>query len=787
MKKNKFIKSILLCFIMLVSGTFLYSCNWLSNLLNPKPPAPTIEINRDEKLIYWQAQDDESIINYELYINKNLCKTINNISINNQFSCSFAEFMKNYGIYEINVCATSENSRSDFSNTITYVYSSTAEEVEEEPNIVVSPQIGVSNIVQNQTILSWDLVPYATKYAVLIFNNEFGYVNIQTTNNFIDLQDYLSIKTPSAMRVAAIYEDDNNLYVKNNDIIYYYTYSGTYGTSTYLFDGQLNDYYISSQSELENILYYNFINRDEEYYIRLSEDFATSIINASTKNETNINKIRRKITETFSNYINETSVLSFYIYNNEKEAFACNKASTGDFDYMVKVGYYGVEECLIDVDDFNTYTVSQSQQLDSIKPYYEVYDYSKDSRSNNTYFKSDNNFFKVNVTTSEQLYWAVENNYTPICTPNSRAEFIYNKAKTILNKIIGNNMSDFEKALAIYDYICSTTTYDKRKFNQEVMLDSYKTTHIPSFYLEGVFIKGLAVCDGFSKAFSLLCNMEGIDCIRIVGSAVQYSSSENHAWNKVKINGEWYIVDTTWAELSSGLTERLTHKYFLVTDEMTKTSHIPNKHRSKYFDYPTSSTAFDFFSNYKLSHTYSNNTTKITDLFINSDEEFINLINYCLINEQEYIEVFMERKYVIKSFTTNDSSPAYQYVGNKIKNYSLPYQLLTCYYSSNDYFCQSNVSGCIVVVKIENILTTKSQLDLFINYLSSEKVDNDYYFYLSESYLNQVYSDNLTYQSKIENLQNSYNHLNIDLDYIGSTTTYNAFLKAHLIKISFLS
>ena len=29
-----------------------------------------------------------------------------------------------------------------------------------------------------------------------------------------------------------------------------------------------------------------------------------------------------------------------------------------------------------------------------------------------------------------------------------------------INKIIGSNMSDYEKALSIYDYICSTTTYD---------------------------------------------------------------------------------------------------------------------------------------------------------------------------------------------------------------------------------------------------------------------------------------------------------------------------------------
>ena len=599
------------------------------------------------------------------------------------------------------------------------------------------------------------------------------------------MEKYLSKTSPTAIKVAAIYEGDNNLYVKDNSIIYYHTYSGIYGNSLYLFDGQLNDYYISSQSELENILYYNFINRDTEYTIRLSEEFATSIINSSDKNESDINKIRRKITESFSNYINETAVLYFYKYNNEEEAFACNKASSGEFDYTIKIGYYDVDECLIDIDDFNTSTITQAEQIDSIKPYYEVYDYSNDSRTNNTYFASDNNYFQVNVTTSEQLYWAVENNYTPICTPNSRAELIYNKAKTILNEIIGSNMSDYEKALSIYDYICSTTTYDKRSFNQQLILPSFKTTHIPSFYLEGVFLKGLAVCDGFSKAFSLLCNMEGIDCVRIVGTAVQNASSENHAWNKVKINDEWYIVDTTWAELSSGLTERLTHKYFLITDEMTKNSHIPNKYRNKFLNYPTSSTAFDFYSNYTLSHTYSDDSTKTFDLFINSDQEFIDLIDYCFLNKCEYIEVFMERYYVL-SISTNQSKPTYTLVGNKINSIDLPsYQILSCYYANNDYSCQNNVSGCVVVIKIESILTSTNQLNVLVNYLLEEQVENSYQIYLSKTYLDQIFTSNLTYQNKIENLQNNYK--NIDLEYIGTTTTYNSTLKAYLVKLTFLN
>ena len=333
MKKRNLIKAILICLFFAISGTFLYSCEWLSNLINSKPEAPTISIDIENKIVYWQTQNDPSIIKYELYINQNLCKTIDNLSDGNIISCTFSEFLKNQGIYKLNVCSVSEKNHSDFSNTLNYVYGNNQEEVSTDINIIVSEELGVDNIIKNGNTLQWDEVKYASKYLVLIFNNELGYVNIETSNNFIDLTNYLPSTTPSSIKVASVFADSNNAYIKNNDIIYNYVYLEDYGKNLYLFDGQLNDYYITSESELLNILYYNFIDRNEEYTIRLSEEYANQIISNSTKNESSVNKIRRKITEIVDNHICETSVHSFYIYGNEKEAFACNKANSGNYDY----------------------------------------------------------------------------------------------------------------------------------------------------------------------------------------------------------------------------------------------------------------------------------------------------------------------------------------------------------------------------------------------------------------------------------------------------------------------
>ena len=145
------------------------------------------------------------------------------------------------------------------------------------------------------------------------------------------------------------------------------------------------------------------------------------------------------------------------------------------------------------------------------------------------------------VYNSEELWWAVEHGFRPeFAIENSDAERIYNKAKDILRNIISKDMNDFEKALAIYEYIISAVAYDNDTYENIEAIPSAKNA---CYYLEGVFDYGRAVCDGKSKAFVLLCGIEGIDAVREFG----YDERANlgHAWNYVKIDGEWYCVDTT--------------------------------------------------------------------------------------------------------------------------------------------------------------------------------------------------------------------------------------------------
>ena len=63
-----------------------------------------------------------------------------------------------------------------------------------------------------------------------------------------------------------------------------------------------------------------------------------------------------------------------------------------------------------------------------------------------------------------------------------------------------------------------------------------------SFTPYGVLLNQKGVCASYSGAFKLLAQAAGLDCIVVTGNL---EGNLPHAWNKVKVDGEWQIVDST--------------------------------------------------------------------------------------------------------------------------------------------------------------------------------------------------------------------------------------------------
>ena len=176
----------------------------------------------------------------------------------------------------------------------------------------------------------------------------------------------------------------------------------------------------------------------------------------------------------------------------------------------------------------------------------------------------------VVVETSDQLFFAIEAGFKPVPVEGSIAEGLYELAKDVCRKWIDDDMTDYEKVHAIYDWLGKNVVYDYNIVSEMGNIKPESSLYnkfysYDCFYLEGVLENGVAVCNGIAKTLVVLCGIEGITAVKVNGSA----SGGAHAWNKVLINEKWYIVDSTWSNRKTTengkKVEKFSHEYLFMT------------------------------------------------------------------------------------------------------------------------------------------------------------------------------------------------------------------------------
>lgn len=116
---------------------------------------------------------------------------------------------------------------------------------------------------------------------------------------------------------------------------------------------------------------------------------------------------------------------------------------------------------------------------------------------------------------------------------------------------VDDDMTDFEKIMAVHDYMVLNYTYDYTYSNYNITIMKTKT----------------GVCMAYALAFKHLMNELDIECV--------YVSSEpmDHGWNLVKLDGEWYHIDLTWDDPGTNFGQA-SHKFALLSDY--EIQHIEN-------------------------------------------------------------------------------------------------------------------------------------------------------------------------------------------------------------------
>lgn len=135
--------------------------------------------------------------------------------------------------------------------------------------------------------------------------------------------------------------------------------------------------------------------------------------------------------------------------------------------------------------------------------------------------------------------------------------------REIRENIIREDMNDFQKVVAVHDYIVVNTQYIESENSD------YLATAI------SVLKDGKGQCQGYSEAFAAIMIVLGVETRVISGKAFDSQMRfVPHAWNQVKIDGVWYHVDVTWDDPIPDTGGSALRTYMLRSDEFFETDHM---------------------------------------------------------------------------------------------------------------------------------------------------------------------------------------------------------------------
>lgn len=130
--------------------------------------------------------------------------------------------------------------------------------------------------------------------------------------------------------------------------------------------------------------------------------------------------------------------------------------------------------------------------------------------------------------------------------------YLINTALDILERTLYiNAYTEYDKILAIHDYIVNNTKYNLEDENKK---------GTPSSTAIGVLVNKKATCNGYTDTAALLLDRLNIPNVRI--------SNDKHIWNLVYTNGKWLHLDLTWDDPVNNLNKDiLSYDYFLKTTQ----------------------------------------------------------------------------------------------------------------------------------------------------------------------------------------------------------------------------
>ena len=605
-----------------------------------------------------------------------------------------SNYIRESGTYTICVKAVPDVDDEYYSESETSIYELTKREtLSHVTNIVIE-----KDRTEDEINLSWDSVENATYYEIKIYYNK---NNSKVLKKEITAQQStsLSVNLVSSENLAIDKEGSyiveiraigDEIYESSSIITSVYNHQmetvGDFERNKLNVGEDSFTYKVEDAQTLKNLLWHHYLYNNQTWaYDTIDYNLKIYCDKDLTELAEQVEDVEEEV-KNASTKVEKMSVLATALLGQYKELLSYNTtfgssicvAEQGNiyiFSYQTNVGETQKTETTNKV---YTTNVGCGEKLDVVDT--EVsgkrlgdHEFAIDSRES------------VEVTTTEQLFIALQYNKKPNFVGNSLvAEAVYENARYVLRQICTDSMTDYEKVLNIYNFLTkrvawnidaesSLTNVNDNADMQELYLESILYNSSES---NGLFTilnsendsNNLAVSDlnefvgisslsqGISKAFVVLCSIEGIDSIKINGTL----EGKDYSWNKVYIDAnadgtkEWYAIDLGAAiknaiEVNENQYQVGSHQYFLIKDIDIDAIEINHHHRLGDISY-NAVTEFNYYSSQEYQIEY-NSVEYTGNMTVSNGADIKEFIKYAMIYADNQLTVIdVDAKVYFDSF-----------------------------------------------------------------------------------------------------------------------------------------
>lgn len=162
----------------------------------------------------------------------------------------------------------------------------------------------------------------------------------------------------------------------------------------------------------------------------------------------------------------------------------------------------------------------------------------------------------------------------------------------LASKLTAPFKTEDQKVRSIFRWMTGHIAYDIDQYHNlglppahDDSTEQQRDLWLLNYYAEKTLASKKGICNDYASLFKVLCNKAGIECKIILGDIRMDRGGSvfdlGHAWNAVRIDAKWKLIDVTWCagytdSNVTKFTKQFNERYYCIAPERMIIDHFPN-------------------------------------------------------------------------------------------------------------------------------------------------------------------------------------------------------------------